>query len=414
MRTRIYFAVVLLAVASGGRAQVLTLEAARERALAAQPSLQALELSARAAEDAAPAEAALPDPRLKLGALNLPTRNFPTWTADEMTQIVVSWEQMVPGGDKRRLQGERMLAEAGMTRAEARGQREMIRRDVALAWLEAWQAVSAARAAAELIEEYGRAIDLATIGVTTGRGGAQAEVYDARRMQAEATDRRLELAAQAERARAGLRRWVPEAGDFGLPEALPRWPEAPAPAALIAALERHPQHAVLTSAQGLADTEVALAREASAPDKTFELGYAYRQGMNRSDMLMFQVAFELPVWRAQKQDRRLESKLKLADRAREQRADQLRELRAEVEAAHAEWRIATERLENFERSVRPAAQARLDALLAAQASGRAELAEIFGARRQLIDVRLQELALRAAQAKARVALEYFEHEQAPK
>jgi outer membrane protein TolC len=403
-----FMAVALMAGAATAQAQVLSLEAARERALAAQPSLQAFELMAKASEEAAPAEGALPDPRVKFGALNVPTRNFPTFTADDMTQLVVSYEQMVPGGDKRRLRSERMLAEGRQARAEALGQRGTIRRDVALAWLDAWQAVSAARAAEELVQEYGRAIELATIGVASGRG-AQAEVHGARQMQAQALDRKLELSAQAARARAGLRRWVPDAGDFALPAELPTWREPAAPAALIASLDHHPQHAMSVSAQGVADADVALAREASAPDKTFEVGYAVRQGMNRSDMLMLQVAFELPLWKAQKQDRMLESKLRLADRAREQRADHLRQLRAELEAAHAEWRIASERRANFERSVLPAARARLDTLLAAQASGRAELAQIFDARRQLVDARLTDFGLRASQAKARVVLEYFEH-----
>jgi outer membrane protein TolC len=409
MAPRFFLAAVLSAAACASQAQVLTLEAARERARAGQPSLQALELMARASEEAAPAEAALPDPRVKVGAQNVPTRNFPNFTAEDMTQIVVSYEQMVPGGDKRRLRGERMLAESRQARAEALGQRGAIHRDVALAWLEAWQAVSAARAAEELVKEYGRAIELATIGVASGRT-PQAEVHGARQMQAQALDRKLELAAQAERARAALRRWVPDAGDFALPAELPSWREPAAPAAMLAALEHHPQHAMSLSAQSVADAEVAIAREASVPDKTFEVGYGIRQGMNRSDMVMFQVGFELPLWKSQKQDKVLESKLRLADRAREQRADHLRQLRAELEAAHADWRIAKERLANFERSVLPAAKGRLDTLLAGQASGRAELAQIFDARRQLVETRLQELALRTAQSKARVALEYFEHE----
>ena len=47
-------------LASLAQAQVLTLEAARNRALARQPSLAALELNARAIAEAAPAEGALP------------------------------------------------------------------------------------------------------------------------------------------------------------------------------------------------------------------------------------------------------------------------------------------------------------------------------------------------------------------
>ena len=76
---------------------VLSLDSARRLALEKQPSLQALELGARAAEEGAAAEGELPDPRLKFGALNLPTRNFPRGRED-MTQFGISYEQTVPGG----------------------------------------------------------------------------------------------------------------------------------------------------------------------------------------------------------------------------------------------------------------------------------------------------------------------------
>ena len=388
-------------------AQVLTLEAARERALARQPSVAALELNARAMAEAAPAEGALPDPRLKLGLLNLPARNFPRAPWEDMTQVVISYEQMFPGGDKRRLREARAVAEADQLTAEAGGQRQVIQRDVAFAWLDAWQAQAAERTLRELVAEAGRAIEFAQIGVASGRG-SQAEVFASRQMQSMASDRRMELAVQAEKARAILRRWVPDAGSFELPAELPAWREPPPLAALAEALERHPLHATHQRALGVADADVALAREAASPDKTFEVGYAARQG-NRSDMLMMQMAFELPLFREKKQDRLLESKLRLAERAREQRADHLRQLRAELDAAWAEWRIAGERLENFARGVLPAARGRLETLLAAQASGRAELAQVLEARRQLIEARLQDLALNSGRARARAGIEYFEH-----
>ena len=394
-------------LASVAQAQVLTLEAARSRALARQPSLAALELNARAIAEAAPAEGVLPDPRLKFGLLNLPARNFPSAPWEDMTQLVISYEQMLPGGDKRRLRESRMFAEAAQAQAEAASQRQAIQRDVAFAWLDAWQAQAAERTLRELVAETGRAIEFAQIGVASGRG-SQAEVFASRQMQTMATDRRMELAAQAEKARAMLRRWVPDAGAFDLPPELPAWREPPPLAVLADGLERHALHAMHQRALGVADADVALAREATASDKTVEVGYAARQG-NRGDMLMVQLAFELPLFRANKQDRLVESKLRLAERAREQRADHLRQLRAELDAAWAEWRIAGERLENFTRGVLPAARGRLDTLLAAQASGRAELAQVLDARRQLIEARLQELSLKSGRAKARAGIEYFEH-----
>ena len=407
LRNLLSCAALALAAAPLG-AQVLTLEAARARALARQPAVAALELNARAMAEAAPAERALPDPRLKLGLLNLPVRNFPRSPWEDMTQMVVSYEQMFPGGDKRRLRESRSFAEAAQAQAEADAQRQMIQRDVAFAWLDGWWAQAAEGTVRELVLEAGRAIEFAQIGVASGRG-SQGEVFAARQMRSQAADRRMELAAQAEKARAMLRRWVPDAGSFELPAGLPVWREPPPLAALAEGLERHALHAMHQRALGVADADVALAREATSHDKTLEIGYGVRQGMNRSDMLMFQVAFELPMFREQKQDRFLAAKLKFAERAREQRADHLRQLRAELDAAWAEWRIAGERLENFAQAVLPAARGRLDTLLAAQASGRAELAQVLEARRQLIEARLQELALKSGRAKARAGIEYFEH-----
>src|SRR3989304_3202465 len=120
---------------------------------------------------------------------------------------------MFPGGDKRRLREARAVAEADQLTAEAGGQRQVIQRDVAFAWLDAWQAQAAERTLRELVAEAGRAIEFAQIGVASGRG-SQAEVFASRQMQSMASDRRMELAVQAEKARAILRRWGPEAGSL--------------------------------------------------------------------------------------------------------------------------------------------------------------------------------------------------------
>ncbi|MEK6242975.1 MAG: TolC family protein [Pseudomonadota bacterium] len=406
MRNELLF-VAALAAATPALGQVLTLDEARSRALEGQPALRALELNARAADESSVADGALPDPRLKLGALNFPTRGFPG-ARDDMTQVGISWEQMIPGGDKRRLRTERTQAEAEQARAEALGIRQMILRDVGQAWVDAWLAAENARLIGEVAKEYERGIELARIALGSGRG-SQADVLAARQLLNQAADRRLEFGAQSERSRANLARWVPEAAARPLPDSLPGFP-APAPvAALREALESHPLQRTLARAQGVANADTALAREASSPDRSVEVGYFARSG-GRSDMLMFQMAFELPFYADKKQNRLLEAKLRLAERVREQRADQLRQLRAELEAAYAEWRIAGERLRNVSEAILPDARARLDTLVVGHGASTVPLAQVFDARRQLIEARMQELVLRAAQAKARVALQYFEIE----
>jgi outer membrane protein TolC len=396
-----------LAAATPALGQVLTLEEAQRRALDAQPALRALELSARAADETSVADGALPDPRLKFGALNFPARNFPG-AREDMTQVGVSWEQAFPGGDKRRLRTERTLAEAGQARAEAIGLRQGIARDVGQAWLDAWQAIGAERMLVSLAEEFERSIELARIALASGKG-SQAEVLAARQLLSQSHDRRLELVAQTRRSRSALVRWLPEAAAQELPAALPAFPP-PAPlAAIIEALEHHPLHDMQTRALGVAEADLALAREATKPDRSVELGY-FARGGGRADMLMFQVAIELPVFAGRKQDRMLAAKLAQLERAREQRADHLRQLRAELAAAYADWDLAGERLRNIDAAILPDAIARLEALQSQYAAGAAPFAGVLEARRTLAEARIQQLGMRSMQAKARVALQYFEHD----
>lgn len=396
-----------LAATAPAFGQVLTLDEARRLALEAQPALRALELNALAAEQTAIADGALPDPRLKLGAYGFPTRNFPT-TRDDFAMAGISWEQVIPGGDKRRLRTERTRAEADQARAEALGMRQSIARDVAFAWLDAWLAAANERLVGEIARESERGIELARIALAAGRG-SQADLLAARQLLNQATDRRLEVAAQGARARAGLARWLPATVWQPIAEALPEFAPAPSLATLRESLESHPQQGMHGRAQSVADADAALAREASKADRSVEVGY-FKRFHGFSDLLNFQVAFELPFRSEARQDRLLEAKLRLAERARELRADHLRQLRAELDAAHAEWRLAGERLKNVSQSILPDAKARHDALLSGHGAGAQPLAPVFEARRQLIEARMQELAVRAAQAKARVALQYFEHE----
>lgn len=404
-----HFALVFLtalAAVTPALAQVLTLDEARRLALEQQPALKALELARGAGQLGAQAEAALPDPRLKLGALNFPARGFPD-SRDDMTQVGVSWEQMIPGGDKRRLRSERGLAEAELAAAEAAVLRQTIRRDVALAWLEAWLAAANERLYGELAAEQALSVESARSALGTGKA-SQADLLLARQALGQITDRRLDLAAQASRGRAGMSRWIQSASTRPLPEDLPVLDDPAQPDALLAELADHPQLGLLLGQKALADTEVALAREATKSDRTVEVGYYARNG-GRSDMLMFQIAFELPIFSAQKQDNALAAKLRLADRVREQHADQLRVLRAELQAARDEWRLAGERLSNVRATVIPDAVARLQALVAQYGAGGAGLAGVLEARRAVIDSRMQEQGLRAAQARARIALQYYEN-----
>lgn len=403
LRLAFLFAAALALHAARAQAP-LTLEDARRLALERQPALQALELNERALLAQSAADGELPDPRLKLGALNVPTRGFPS-AREDMTQLAITYEQMVPGGAKRRLRAEKTRAEAALTRAERAVLANAIRRDVSLAWLTAWGLARTEALVRELRAEYRQAIDAATVSVAAGRG-SQADVYIARQLVNQSEDRLLELAMQSERARAELGRWIGVTAAPQVAESLPPM-DTPAPLAeLLERLESHPQHAMSRAAESTAQAEVSLARESGRADHSWEVGYMFRAD-DRSDMVMLQFAVELPFWKESRQDRVVESKLRMQERAREQSQDHLRMLRADLQAAYSEWQRNGERLANFDARILPDAQARIDALSAAYRAGRAELGAVLEARRTLTDSRIQRFAVEVARAKARASIAYF-------
>lgn len=134
----------------------------------------------------------------------------------------------------------------------------------------------------------------------------------------------------------------------------------------------------------------------------------YGQRRNgRSDMVTVQLAVDLPLNRADRQDRRIAEKLALAERARSEMLDRRRELLAQTQMAHAELEASASRLEGYEKSLLPAARARLEAARARYSGGGGPLAEVWEARRALLEAELEHEVIRMDRARARARIDYL-------
>ena len=167
------------------------------------------------------------------------------------------------------------------------------------------------------------------------------------------------------------------------------------------------------------------AATASAAGGRATLGdvYAARQLLNQSEDRLLELAMQaeraaaelgrwtgdaagatpagLPAWRDPPPLPQLLARLE----AHPQQAAQYADLRT----AYSEWRRSGERLANFDARILPDAQARVEALAVAYAAGRAELGVLLEARQALIESRIRRLAVELTRARARAALEHFEH-----
>ena len=396
-----------LTPALAGAADELSLDQALDLAEANQPLLAGQRAAVRASEEAAVAARQLPDPKLQLGVLNLPVTGPDAFslTSDFMTMRMIGVTQEFPREAKRQLRSELASIEGEQRQLELAFTRRAIRRDVALAWVEAWYAQRALILTRGMEHETERQIDSLAIGVRTARA-SPADVLAARIELDMMRDRGDAQRQRDATARAELSRWIGTAAQRPLPAAPPALPVPAALAALDARLRSHPHLSAFDRQVAGAEKEVQLAQRASAPDWSLAVSYAVR-GSAYSDMVSVQVGIDLPVFPKNRQVREVSSKLALADRARALREDNLREMQAMLARAYAEWTSANERLARYRASTLPQAAARTEAALAAYRTGRADLAKVLEARRMELDLRMQQLMLEGEAARAQVQISYY-------
>ena len=346
----------------------------------------------------------LPDPQLMLGLANVPGNGL-SLTEEAMTMASIGIAQSIPGGDKRRLNAERTQLDAQRSHAELEDSRRAVARDAALAWLGWYQPLQAKSLLQGLQQEAQKQLEWQRIALGVGKGNLQ-QVLAVQGTLDLLRDREAELDQQEAAAQTELVRWIGPAAHRVRPDELPQPATQSQLPALRERLAGHPRLAALDKAVAAAQAEVALAREAVKSDWTLAASYGLRFA-GRSDLISLQVARELPLFPENRQDRLLAARLALLEQARAQREDRLRLLSAELEKAYVEWRAAGARIAWFDSAVVPHAVQRVDAALAAYQANQSDLGAVLDARRAELEAQLQRLALRVAQEKARVQLQYF-------
>ena len=326
-------------------------------------------------------------------------------TRDPMTMRRIGLMQEWTRGEKRELRAERYQAEARKGEAEIEAARATIRRDTAIAWMDAWHAEAMAAAIAEQRVRGLQEAQLAEAEYRAGRG-SQGNLLMARANVAMLDDRAAELERKAKVARTMLARWAGQ--DASRP--LAARPEFATPHlgghALDEELAKHPQIQVLARQQDIASAEARIAQAASKPDITTQFSYNIR-GSQFGDMVSFEVRMPLPWDTGNRQDREVRARQAIADQAGAQREEVLREHVAEVRSMLDEHDSNRGRIARYEREIVPLAAARAEATLAAYRGAKASANEVIAARRGELEARLQQLQLEGETARLWAQLNFL-------
>ncbi|WP_124951179.1 TolC family protein [Sulfuriferula thiophila] len=410
MFIRITLIAGIIAFAPLAVADQLRLDDAMNLAVANQPLLSGQRALIEANRQAIVADSQLPDPKLKLSVNNLPIDTY-SLTQDGMTQRTISIEQSFPGGNKRTLRGQLAQTETEQSVADLAANMRDVRRATGSAWLDVYYPLQALHLVHEQQHAYQQQIAAARIDYRANKTSQDA-VLALQNGLNQLQDREIELTAQAERARAMLARWVGSAAQRDLPNRLPDLPQPASLAQLRTQLTTHPEIRKLDQAIASADVDANLAKEASKPDWSLELGYSKR-GPAYADMISAQVAVDLPIFPGKRQDKTSAAKQYLLSKARYQREDRLRSLEAELTAAYAEWQAANSRVALLQKNTLPNATQRISAALIGYGTASTSMNNVFEAHHAQLEANLQLLAQQVAQARALVQLGYFANEEKP-
>jgi outer membrane protein, heavy metal efflux system len=391
---------------TAGVATPLTMDEAARLAAVDQPLLTGRQAKIEAEDQQAIAAAQLPDPQVLGGLKELPIDTPEAFSTrrDNFTEFTIGLSQEFPRAEKRRLQGARKQLDADADRAALDNEQRMVRRDASLAWLDVYETVQGLKLTQRLADEATLQVQSLEKDYNNGKA-SQADWFAAKTDAGLAADKAHDWLHHELRMREGLARWVgdearrPIAESLAMPGAL-----SPLPG-LIAGADHHPVIGNLDKQIEASATEVALARQAYKPDYSVEVYYAYRRDF--ADFVGIQFKVGLPYFTKNRQDRGVAAALEQSRASEDRKRDLLRELHTQISQDYVDRRHFEERVADFDASIIPDAQHRVEAARGAYQSGRGSFDSVLLARRSLLDVQLQRLALAVESARAQVRLDYW-------
>jgi len=403
-------ALLWLCTAACQPASALSLAEAERIAVERDAVLRQLAAESEAMRERGVAEGQLMDPKLRLGAVNVPVDSF-SLDDEDMTMLEVGLSQEFPAGRTRELARKRMEQSASAADAMAADRRLTVQREVRRAWTELAYITRARQLVTGQSDWVDQMRASARARYASGEG-KQLEVLQAGLDVAMLREQLLDLDRDEAMRRAQLGRWIgEEEARRAAATALPARTALEPLAVLEERLPRHPAQVDFERRIDAAQTAVHLAQQRNRPGWMLDVSYGLRSGEMdgeaRPDMLSAMVSFDLPLFRGNRQDREVAAARAEARGLHDMHDDHQREMRAMLAEA---WSVAerTADLEKYyESDLLPLAEQSVQAALLAYRSNRSMIDDVIAARRTALETSLKHLRLAADRAQAQYDVEYL-------
>src|SRR5512137_1028103 len=324
-------ALSLLCVVTAPSARALSLAEAERLAVERDAVLRQLAAESEAMRERGVAEGQLMDPKLRLGAVNVPVDSF-SLDAEDMTMLEVGVVQEFKPGQSRQLSRKQMEQLAAAMDATALDRERIVRREVRKLWTQLAY-VGAARALLTEQTSWVEQMRQSAKARYASGEGKQLDMLQAGLDAAMLREQQLDLDRDDAMYRSQLSFWLgaDEAARVQPTGLSPRVEPEPL-ATLQARLTEHPAQLDYMRRIDAAHTAADVARELRKPAWMLDVSYGFRQnapdGMSRPDMMSAMFTVGLPLFRGDRQDRAVSAARLEAQGLDEKHDDHEREMQA--------------------------------------------------------------------------------------
>jgi len=413
----------------------VTLEQAIALAMQNDPWMHGNTLKQKATEYKAIGTNTLPDPKVSISMMNLPTDS---WSLDQeaMTQLSIGISQMFPRGDSLSIKQSQLKIEASKYPLLLENRKAKLTAKVSQLWLDAYLAqqtiklIEADRALFEQMAEVARANYSTAVGKTR-----QQDVIRAQLEIVQLEDRLANQKLLLETAIARLNEWLHRYDHTNLNQALNFDTQPLAfnvsdnlPVIKVAkpALLKTPQFSRNKLAQVLANHPAVLALDikTKVSEKNIELAkqqYKMQWGVNarygirddmpsgqeRADLFSVGVSFDLPLFTENKQDKQLAASVFDTEATKTEKLLLIKEMISGVEKAFQQLNRLSERQRLYKEQLLKQIHDQAEASLTAYTNDDGDFAEVVRARIAELNARIMSLKIDVDALKTVAGMNYF-------
>ncbi|RKZ97683.1 MAG: transporter [Gammaproteobacteria bacterium] len=392
---------------------VLTLEQAEKMALVDEPGIISQQWQMQSLSDQSIADGQLMDPKLQVGLNNLPTDTF-EFDQENMTQFKVGIMQQFPSGDSLNIKQQKTQKQSELFLSQISDRKLSIIKEVRLTYFEIYYWEKARKTIKQNKRFFSQLVEIVQSMFSVGRNNQQ-DLIRAQLELSRLDDRLVKITQKINTQRSKLSRWI---GAQNSAQALTtQLPVLSIPAisddfeTLSQLFYAHPKILGIDKKLEISRKDIELVKESYKPGWALNVGYGYRDNMpnggKRADFLSAGVTIDLPLFTANRQDKKLLAKEHSYQSLKDKRVAMLRQLVANLQQEVASEEQLQNRHQLYNNLLLPQARQQTQASLLAYQSDQGDFADVMRAYIDDLNVKLDERRIAVDHLQSKAKILYF-------